>query len=197
MAQKNLLKPKFVWKLVWYPWEQVANSYWKLPIISLILVGRMIKVIMTHKIRTSHDSAESSVLHQSAQKHLSNITEPSVAAIKATTKGNKIRMDVAKAVEFACILCRSRIMKNVSASKWKLPIHLAADWAWPAALQFLPGCRLQALTCFQIRAWRDHFQKLKKSTCTLFRFYHFTGSVQQLAKATGSSICSTEVGQWT
>jgi len=68
----------------------------------------MIKVIMTHKTWTSHDSAESSALYQSAQKHLSNITEPSVAAIKATTKGNKIRADVAKAVEFSCILCRSK-----------------------------------------------------------------------------------------
>lgn len=69
---------------------------------------------MTHKIRTSHDSVESSVLYQLAQKHLSNITEPSVAAIKATTKGNKIRMDVAKAVEFACILCRLRNLVNSS-----------------------------------------------------------------------------------
>lgn len=153
----------------------------------------MIKVIVTHKIRTSHDSAESSVLYQSAQKHLSNITEPWVAAIKATTKGNKIRTDVAKAVEFPCILCRLRNHQKCFCWQMKTS-HLfgSTQSITAAALQFLPGCHLQDHACYQIYS-------LFFSKSTLFRFYHFAGSVltKQLDKAICWRICSIQVGQQT
>lgn len=171
-----------MWKLVCYPWEQGANNHWKLPIISLILVSRMIKVIMTHKIRTSHDSAESSVLYQSAQKHLSNITEPWVAAIKATTKGNRIRTDVAKVVvcmHFMLIKKPWKMLLLVHENFPHIWQHTEHHKSSTAIFAWLPLTRPHVFSNFLFPF----------SKCTLFRFYHFSGSVQQLEKAKFWSIC--------